>query len=210
MLDRTSTAARWRAGSVAVAAVAALVAAGCGSSATTSTQATNAGAAASTASSSSAAPAASTASSSAAGAGVTVKTAKGPAGTYLTDGAGRALYLWVADSKGKSVCSGACAGVWPPLVTKGAPSASGGAKAAALGTFTRSDGSKQVTYDGHPLYYYAADTKPGQTTGQGSDSFGAKWWLVTPAGASITTGGSGGSGATSGASSSGSSSGGWG
>jgi hypothetical protein len=64
--------------------------------------------------------------------------------------------------------------------------ASNGAKAADLGTITRSDGTKQVTYDGHPLYYFAGDSGPGQTNGQGSDGFGAKWWLVAPAGTQIT------------------------
>jgi predicted lipoprotein with Yx(FWY)xxD motif len=66
----------------------------------------------------------------------------------------------------------------------------GGALASDVGTTSRSDGTKQLTYKGHPLYYYAADTSAGQTTGQGSNSFGAKWWLVTPSGSSITSGGS--------------------
>jgi hypothetical protein len=64
--------------------------------------------------------------------------------------------------------------------------AADGAKAADLGTITRSDGSKQVTYLGHPLYYFAGDSGPGQTNGQGSNGFGAKWWLVAPAGTKIT------------------------
>jgi len=64
--------------------------------------------------------------------------------------------------------------------------ASGGAKASDLGTITRSDGSKQVTYDGHPLYYFSGDSGPGTAAGQGSDGFGAKWWLVSPSGSDIT------------------------
>ena len=64
--------------------------------------------------------------------------------------------------------------------------ASGGAKTSDLGTITRSDGSKQVTYDGHPLYFFAGDSGAGQLTGQGSNGFGAKWWLVAPSGAEIT------------------------
>jgi hypothetical protein len=64
--------------------------------------------------------------------------------------------------------------------------AGGGAKATDLGTITRSDGAKQATYDGHPLYYFVGDSGPGQTAGQGSDNFGAKWWLVAPSGAEIT------------------------
>jgi predicted lipoprotein with Yx(FWY)xxD motif len=108
---------------------------------------------------------------------------------YLTDGSGRALYLWVADKGSKSVCSGECAVDWPPLTTKGTPSAGGGVKAGELGTSARADGAKQVTYNGHPLYYFEGDSGPGTTTGQGSPQFGAKWWLVAPNGAAITSGG---------------------
>jgi predicted lipoprotein with Yx(FWY)xxD motif len=126
-----------------------------------------------------------------------VKTANSSAGKYLVGPSGKALYLFVADKNGKSACSGACAKVWPPLTTTGKPGASGGAMAADLGTITRSDGTKQVTYKGHPLYYYAADTGPGQTTGQGSNNFGALWWLVAPSGAAITKSVSGGSSSSS-------------
>jgi predicted lipoprotein with Yx(FWY)xxD motif len=107
-------------------------------------------------------------------------------GTYLTGASGRAVYLWVADKGDKSSCSGACASTWTPVTTNGAPSASGAAMSADLGTTTRSDGTKQVTYKNHPLYYYAPDASAGQTTGQGSDQFGAKWWLVAPSGSQIT------------------------
>ena len=110
----------------------------------------------------------------------------GSAGSFLTNASGRAVYLWAADSMNKSTCSGACAGAWPPVTATGKVTAADGAKAADLGTITRSDGSKQVTYDGQPLYYFAGDSGAGQTNGQGSDSFGAKWWLVAPAGAKIT------------------------
>jgi predicted lipoprotein with Yx(FWY)xxD motif len=133
-------------------------------------------------------PAATSSSPAAAGHAV-VTTKSGPPGTFLTDGSGRALYLWVADSPNKSTCSGACATAWPPLTSAAAPTAASGAQASDLGTITRSDGTKQVTYASHPLYYFAGDTGPGQTTGQGSDGFGAKWWLVAPSGAQITTGG---------------------
>jgi predicted lipoprotein with Yx(FWY)xxD motif len=167
-------------------------------------------------SSSSSAPAASAAQSStgssAPATGVSIGTAKGSIGTYLTGRSGRALYLWAADSSGKSSCSGACASTWPPLITKASPTASGGAMSADLGMITRSDGSKQVTYKGHPLYYYAADTGPGMTKGQGSNQFGAKWWLIAPSGAGITTTSSSKAASSSGSSSSSSSgsSGGWG
>jgi predicted lipoprotein with Yx(FWY)xxD motif len=115
-----------------------------------------------------------------------VSTASGADGKYLVGPSGRALYLWVADPSGKSVCAGACAKFWPPLLTKSAPSAAGGVTAGHLGTITRSNGSTQVTYDGHPLYYFALDTSSGSVKGQGSDNFGAKWWLVAPSGTAIT------------------------
>jgi predicted lipoprotein with Yx(FWY)xxD motif len=127
-----------------------------------------------------------TRSSGSGAASVLISTAKGAAGTYIVGAAGRAAYLWVADSNGKSRCYGGCATNWPPLLTKATPRASGGVNAADLGTVTRSDGSKQVTYNGHPLYYYAGDGGGGTTYGQGSDGFGAKWWLVAPSGQAIT------------------------
>jgi predicted lipoprotein with Yx(FWY)xxD motif len=139
-------------------------------------------------------------SSGSAGSSISIATTKGPMGTYLTGASGRALYLWVADKGGSSACSGSCAGVWPPVTTTGTPSVSGGAQASDLGTITRSDGTKQVTYKGHPLYYYVTDKNAGQTAGEGSNSFGAKWWLVAPSGSRITSGGS--SGSSSGGSSS--------
>ena len=150
-------------------------------------------AACSSGSSSAAAPAASSpaaagSSSAAAGAsGATViSTATASGDTFLTDGSGRAVYLWVKDTGSTSVCTGACAGAWPPVTATGTPTASGSAKSSDLGTTTRSDGTKQVTYDGHPLYYYVGDPGAGTATGQGSDSFGAKWWLVAPSGSDVT------------------------
>jgi predicted lipoprotein with Yx(FWY)xxD motif len=117
---------------------------------------------------------------------VVIGTANGPDGTYLTGADGRALYLWLGDGNRTSRCSGTCATEWPPLTTTATPTSSDGVQAAGLGTITRSDGSKQVTYMGHPLYYFAADSGAGVITGQGSDSFGARWWLVAPSGAAIT------------------------
>ena len=155
--------------------------------------------ASSTSTSSSTPPAAGgTGSASAQGGGsaMTITTKSGSAGTYLTDGSGRTVYLWVKDPMGKSVCDGACAGAWPPVTTTGSPTASGSAMSSALTTFTRSDGTKQVLYDGHALYYFVGDTSPGATKGQGLDGFGAKWWLVAPSGASITGAASGGSGSS--------------
>jgi predicted lipoprotein with Yx(FWY)xxD motif len=149
----------------------ALLAAACGSSGTSGSSSTPA--------------AGSTASGSAAALVITTKS--GSAGTYLTNGSGRAVYLWVKDPKNQSECSGACASAWPPVPAGGTVTASGSAVSSDLGSITRSDGSKQVTYDGHPLYYFVGDTGAGTTSGQGSDGFGAKWWLVAPSGASITS-----------------------
>ena len=123
---------------------------------------------------------------SAATTGTVITTHAGSAGSFLTDGSGRAVYLWSKDTMDTSACAGACAGAWPPVPASGKLTASGGAKTSDLGTITRSDGSKQVTYDGHPLYFFAGDSGAGQITGQGSNGFGAKWWLVAPSGAEIT------------------------
>ena len=114
-----------------------------------------------------------------------VSTKTSSLGTFLVDGQGRTLYLWDADHGPRSTCTAACAQAWPPLTTTGAPKASGAVKPSLLGTATRPDGSREVTYAGHPLYTYAGDTKPGQVTGEGSDSFGAPWWTVTTAGRAL-------------------------
>ncbi|MGH3413735.1 MAG: COG4315 family predicted lipoprotein [Marmoricola sp.] len=127
---------------------------------------------------------------------VTISTGSSSGTTYLTDGSGRAVYLWAAE-QGQPLCSGACAGAWPPVTTTGKPGTSGKAVASDVGTVKRDDGSRQVTYDGHPLYYYAQDGGPGSTSGEGSNGFGAKWWLLAPSGSAVTAlkgGGSSGSG----------------
>jgi hypothetical protein len=72
------------------------------------------------------------------------------------------------------------------VTATGTVTAAGGAQASDLGTITRSDGTKQVTYDGHPLYYFSGDSGSGTASGQGSDGFGAKWWLVSPSGSDVT------------------------
>jgi len=110
---------------------------------------------------------------------VTVKTAESSDGTYLVDSRGQALYLFEKDEDGESYCDGACASVWPPLETSSAPRGTAGVDGSKLGTMKRDDGETQVTYDGHPLYYYAADAStPGRTKGQEADQFGAEWYLV--------------------------------
>ena len=123
---------------------------------------------------------------SASAAAVTVMTRTGPAGTYLVDGQGKSLYLFVADKGTTSSCEGPCATVWPPLTVADKANAGPGVNASLLSTSTRPDGSKQVTYAGHPLYYFASDRAAGDTTGQGVNNFGGLWWLVTPNGTAIT------------------------
>lgn len=104
---------------------------------------------------------------------------------HLVDAKGRTLYLFEKDKTSKSTCSGACAVAWPPSTTSGKPKAGHGAKAKLLKTSKRSDGGTQVTYNGHPLYRYIGDTKPGQTNGQGINGFGAKWYMMNAAGKKI-------------------------
>ena len=160
----------------ALAVAGALVLAACGSSSTSSSSG-------STPSYGAAKPSTSNTSNSSGAASVSTKTSS--LGTFLVDGNGRALYLWDADHGSKSTCSGACAQAWPPVTTTGTPKASGAVKASLLGTTKRADGSSEVTYAGHPLYTFAGDTQAGQTTGQGSNGFGAPWWVVTPAGKAL-------------------------
>ena len=107
-------------------------------------------------------------------------------GSALVDGAGRTLYLFEADTGTVSTCNGACAQVWPPLLAPGgAPSAAGAAQGALVATSARADGSMQVTYHGHPLYYFAGDKAPGDAKGQDIHNFGGGWYVVTPAGDKI-------------------------
>ena len=132
------------------------------------------------------APASSAAAAGSSTTGTVITTQAGSAGAFLTTASGRTVYLWAKDGMNMSDCSGAGASAWPPVPATGTLTAAGSAKASDLGTITRSDGTKQVTYDGHPLYYFVGDSAAGQTNGQGSDNFGAKWWLVAPSGAQIT------------------------
>ena len=126
--------------------------------------------------------------STAATAGVRVGTRNGPLGTYLTDGAGRTLYMFAADTASSSHCTGSCATYWPPLTTTGATAAAGSARASDLATIARPGGARQVSYAGHPLYYYVGDRHAGDTTGQASTGSGARWWVLAPSGKPITAG----------------------
>ena len=106
-------------------------------------------------------------------------------GKVLVDGNGRTLYLFEADKGTMSKCDGACASAWPPLTTSGKPTAGTGVVAAKLGIAKRADGTTGVTYDGHPLYTYAGDGAPGQTTGEGLTDYGAPWYALSAAGKSV-------------------------
>jgi predicted lipoprotein with Yx(FWY)xxD motif len=133
-----------------------------------------------------------------AGRGGTVATAGSKLGRILVDTRGRTLYLFAADKHGKSACIGMCAGFWPPLIASGKPLAKSGAKASLLGTIRRADGRLQVTYNHHPLYTFVKDTGKGQTNGEGVNTFGAKWWAISPAGSKVVAAGAaGGTGSTS-------------
>jgi predicted lipoprotein with Yx(FWY)xxD motif len=115
----------------------------------------------------------------------TVGTRRTSLGTVLVDGAGRTLYLFEQDKGTTSTCVGGCAGIWPALTATTTPVAAGGASAGKLGSAKRSDGTRIVTYGGHPLYTYAGDGRPGDTEGEGLDSFGAEWYVLAPSGRKI-------------------------
>jgi len=110
-------------------------------------------------------------------------------GPILVDRSGRTLYLFEADETGMSTCYGDCASVWPPLIASGGtPVAGAGINQALLTTTTRKDGSLEVVYDGHPLYYFVSDKQAGDITGQGLSSFGAEWYVLSAAGSKIDKG----------------------
>ena len=160
--------------------LAALLVAGCASKKSSSSSTPTA--AASTA----AAPASAAASGSGAAAApagpATVSAQMGALGNYLTDGSGKSLYLYTPDTSSTSTCYGQCIAFWPALLTTGAPKAGTGATAGMLGTSPRTDGTTQVTYNGHPLYYLKGDKAAGDTSGQGK---AGTWYLVTPVGTQI-------------------------
>lgn len=124
-------------------------------------------------------------SASLAATGTTIAVATSRLGQMLVDGNGMTVYLFVADTGTTSTCYASCATIWPPVLTTGAPQAGAGATATQLGTTTRTDGKLEVTYAGHPLYYFVQDKAAGDTTGQGINGFGGPWWVVSPSGAAI-------------------------
>jgi predicted lipoprotein with Yx(FWY)xxD motif len=105
-------------------------------------------------------------------------------GKTLTDANGRTLYLFEADKRNVSRLSSAGFAVWPAFTSAHVPRAEGGVNGALIAT-TTGHGTRQVTYNGHPLYYYVGDHKPGATQGQGLKEFGALWYVLSPSGGAI-------------------------
>jgi predicted lipoprotein with Yx(FWY)xxD motif len=147
---------------ISLAAVVALVVAGCGSSSSSSN----------------------TSAASSSGPEVIAKSTS--LGKVLTDGSGRTLYLFEKDSGPKSQCSGACATNWPPFTSATKPGVSGGATGSDVTLINRSGGAMQVTYNGHPLYYYVGDKSAGDLNGQGINAFGASWFVLSPGGSKVS------------------------
>ena len=157
---------------LAAGAVAALVLSACGSSGGSSTV--------------------STGGNNATGAEVTARSTN--LGAVLTDSTGKSLYLLTSDTASHLACTGGCLQIWVPVMSNGAPKAGSGVTG-SLGTVARDNG-KQVTIAGHPLYTYAADNSPGDTTGQGIKSFGGTWYVVDGTGNPVTAAGGGGASAS--------------
>jgi predicted lipoprotein with Yx(FWY)xxD motif len=120
------------------------------------------------------------------GKSATIGVASENLGRILVDSQGRTLYLFQRDSGTKSTCTGACATFWPPLRATGNPAVGSGASGSLLATTPRADGATQITYNGHPLYLYSGDRKPGDTTGEGLTTFGGSWFALTPAGVQVS------------------------
>ncbi len=118
-------------------------------------------------------------------AGKVVKVVNSDYGKVLADKKGEAFYLFGKEKGSASRCYGACARAWPPVLTKGKPQARGAAKASLLGTAKRKNGKLQVTYNGHPLYYYVDDS-PGSILCQDVNEFGGLWLVVKPNGKPVT------------------------
>jgi predicted lipoprotein with Yx(FWY)xxD motif len=127
------------------------------------------------------------ASTASGGESYTIAVASGSVGAYLTGEDGKTLYTFTPDSANTSTCVDACAAKWPPFTVESDDTLKAGdGVTGALTTFARADGKMQVAYGGKPLYYFAADSKAGDTTGQG---VGGKWYVATPSGAAASPSG---------------------
>jgi predicted lipoprotein with Yx(FWY)xxD motif len=111
-------------------------------------------------------------------------------GKTLVDASGRTLYLFAGDKPRVSTLSAAGRAFWPPFTSTTRPSATGGAVATEIGAVAGASVAAQVTYNGHPLYYFVGDHTPGQTAGEGLNDFGAHWYVLSSAGTAITSAGS--------------------
>jgi predicted lipoprotein with Yx(FWY)xxD motif len=125
-----------------------------------------------------------TADSAPAGAGITVKASDSQYGQILFDETDQAIYLFDKEKGEASECYDACAEAWPPVLTNGEPKAGQGIEQALLGTTQRDDGNIQVTYNGHPLYYYAHEGT-GEVKCHNVSEFGGLWLVVDPAGDAV-------------------------
>ncbi len=114
-------------------------------------------------------------------AGTVIKTGNSEYGPMLFDSRGQAIYIWELEESSTAECYGSCAKAWPPVLTDGAPVASGNVDAKLLGTTKRTDGTTQVTYNGHPLYFYANE-KPGEVECHNIKTHGGLWWVIRPNG----------------------------
>jgi predicted lipoprotein with Yx(FWY)xxD motif len=161
---------------------AALLAAGCGGSSSSSSGSSGGSAGTSASAGPYGSPSPSTSTSA-----ETISAASSKLGRILVDGDGKTLYLFASDTPSMSSCDSACLRYWPAVTTSAAPKAGNGIMASKLGTIAGTDGKKQVTYDGHPLYWYAGDSQAGDVNGQGLDDFGALWYVLSPSGSAITS-----------------------
>jgi predicted lipoprotein with Yx(FWY)xxD motif len=107
-------------------------------------------------------------------------------GTILVNGQGQTIYEFAADTGNTSNCDGGCATIWPPVIAPDPLPTSLPDVSGDIGSTTRTDGSKQLTIAGHPVYTYSGDTAPGDTNGQGLELNGGEWNVVSPAGSPVT------------------------
>jgi predicted lipoprotein with Yx(FWY)xxD motif len=113
--------------------------------------------------------------------GTVITTGDSQFGTMLFNEKKQAIYIWELEESDKAECYGDCAEAWPPVLTDGQPQATGGVNSGLLGTTKRTDGTTQVTYNGHPLYYYAHEG-PGEVKCHNIKTHGGLWWVIQPDG----------------------------
>lgn len=113
--------------------------------------------------------------------GTVITTGQSEFGTMLFNEKKQAIYIWELEESSKAECYGNCAEAWPPVLTEGDPQATGEVDSNLLGTTKRSDGTTQVTYNGHPLYYYAHEG-PSEVKCHNVTTHGGLWWVVQPNG----------------------------